>query len=309
MIDEIRTFVGVVDAGNLSRLAILRNTAVSSVSRKLDAIERELGVKLLDRNSRVVMLTDAGEQFLPRARAILSELDDAKHAIAEASADPRGLLTVTAPAAFGRRHIAPAVVSFLKLYPAIEIDLHLSDQVLDLRAQRVDVAIRIGVLPDSDFVATQLAPVRRLACASPAYLARRGVPASPQALLDHNCLTVASLPVPYGWWCFPDVNGGAALPVRGSLRSDDTETLVQAAVGGIGIVHLASWLMSDFLIAGTLVPLFAAMLDPTGKRAPAIHAVRMPGRSHAGKAHLFIAHLRAQFGEPPYWDANMSTHG
>lgn len=307
MIDEIRTFVGVVDAGNLSRLAVLRNTAVSSVSRKLDALERELGVKLLHRNPRVVMLTDAGEQFLPRARAILSELDDARHAIAEASADPRGLLTITAPASFGRRHVAPAVVSFLRQYPAIEIDLHLSDQVLDLRAQRVDVAIRIGVLPDSDFVATQLAPVRRVACASPAYLARRGVPASPQALVEHNCLTVAALPVPHGWWCFPGVNGGAALPVRGSLRSDDTETLVQAAVAGIGIVHLASWLMSDFLVAGTLVPLFASMSEPAVKRPAAIHAVRMPGRSHAGKAHLFIAHVREQFGDPPYWDRALAS--
>jgi DNA-binding transcriptional LysR family regulator len=302
MIDEIRAFVAVVDAGSLSKAATLRNSAVSSVSRKIDAIERSLGAKLLHRTSRVVMLTDAGEQFLPRARAILAELDDAKHAISAANADPQGLLSITAPSSFGRRHVAPAVFSFLRKYPLIEIDLHLSDEMIDLRTQRVDVAVRIGILPDSDLVATQLAPLRRLACASPAYLARHGTPESPLQLLDHQCVTLATHPLPAGWWCFPGVNGGLALPVKGSLRSDDTETHVNAAVAGVGIAHLASWLVSDAIAAGQLISLFAAPLQSPAKRAPAIYAVRMPGRSHAAKAQLFIAHLREQFGDLPYWD-------
>lgn len=302
MIDEIRTFVGVVDAGSLSKVAALRSSAVSSVSRKIDAIERELGVKLLHRTSRVVLLTDAGEQFLPRARAILAELDDARHAISASSADPQGLLTITAPSSFGRRHVSPAVMSFLKKYPMIDIDLHLSDDMLDLRTQRVDVAIRLGILPDSDLVATQLAPVHRIACASPAYLAQRGVPHSPLQLLEHDCVTLASRPIPVGWWCFPGVNGGAALPVSGSLRSDDTETHVQAAVAGMGIAHLASWLASDAIVAGQLTPLFSQAAQQPERRGPALYAVRMPGRSHVAKAQLFIAHLREQFGETPYWD-------
>lgn len=302
MIDEIRAFVGVVDAGSLSKAAAQRSSAVSSVSRKIDAIERDLGVKLLHRTSRVVMLTDAGEQFLPRARAILAELDDARHAISAANADPHGLLSITAPSSFGRRHVAPAVFSFLKKYPLIEIDLHLGDEMLDLRTQRVDVAIRIGILPDSELVATQLAPVHRLACASPAYLAEHGVPASPEQLVAHRCITLATLPLPAGWWCFPGVNGGAALAVGGSLRSDDTETHVHAAVAGIGIAHLASWLVGDAIVAGQLVPLFQGQLARTETRAPGVYAVRMPGRSHAAKAQLFIAHLREQFGDTPYWD-------
>jgi DNA-binding transcriptional LysR family regulator len=307
MIDEIRAFVGVVDAGSLSKVAELRSSAVSSVSRKIDAIERELDVKLLHRTSRVVMLTDAGEQFLPRARAILAELDDAKHAISASNADPRGLLSITACSSFGRRHVSPAVVSFLKRYPLIEIDLHLDDQLLDLRTQRVDVAIRIGILPDSDLVATQLAPVHRLACASPAYLEQHGVPDTPQQLVDHNCITLASRPIPAGWWCFPGVNGDVALPVSGSLRSDDTETHVQAAVAGIGIAHLASWLISDAIVAGKLIPLFNRPVQRDEKRSPAIYAVRMPGRSHVAKAQLFIAHLREQFGDTPYWDRTLAS--
>ena len=302
MIEEISVFLAVVDGGSLSKVARERGMAVSSVSRKLDALEQDMGVKLLHRSSRFVMLTDAGEQFVPRARAILSELDDARHEISAASADPRGLLTIAAPASFGRRHVAPAVVSFLQQYPAIEVVLHFSDQLVDLRAQRVDLAIRSGVLPDSELVATHLAPVRRITCASADYIARAGRPASPLQLVDHNCLTVATLPLPTGWWCFPGFNGGAALPVKGSIRTDETETLLQAAIGGIGVVHLASWMVSDAIVAGDLVPLFALEDGALPAQRAAISAVRMPGRSHAEKARLFIAHLRSGFGEPCYWD-------
>jgi DNA-binding transcriptional LysR family regulator len=302
MLDDLRIFLAVAEAGSLSKAAKARDIAVSSVSRKIDALEAGLGVKLLRRSSRVVMLTDAGEQFLPRARNILAELDDAKDAISALHADPRGLLTVTAPSSFGRRHVTPAVNCFLKRYPLMEIDLHLSDHVIDLSAQRVDVAIRIGTLPDSDLVATRLAPLQRLACASPAYIERCGWPASPDDLLQHNCLTMATKPAPVDWWCFAGVNRNKALPVRGTLRTDDTDSLLQAAVAGVGIVHLASWLVSEMIAGGRLLPLFAAANLAATKSPSAIHAVRMPGRSHAAKAQLFIGHLRDEFGEPAYWD-------
>lgn len=302
MIEEISVFLAVVDGGSLSKAARLRSMAVSSVSRKLDALEQHLGTRLLQRSSRFLLLTDAGEQFVPRARAILSELDEARNEIASASTEPSGLLTIAAPAAFGRRHVAPAVFSFMQLYPAIDVVLHLSDDLLDLRLQRVDLAIRSAILADSELVATRLAPVRRIAVASPAYLERHGKPDTPQALLEHNCVTLASAPLPPGWWSFSGVHGGAALPVKSSLRSDDTETLLQAALHGVGVAHLASWMVSDAVVAGTLVSLFPTEigLPPTSRAA--VHAVRMPGRSHAAKAHLFIAHLRGAFGEPCYWD-------
>lgn len=302
MLDAIQMLLAVVEAGNLSRAARLRGVAVSSVSRKIDALEQELGVALLHRSSRLVMLTDAGEQFLPRARTILAEMAEAKQAIGALNADPRGVLTVTAPSSFGRRHVAPAVLSFLKHYPMMEVVLQVTDQIIDLSAQRVDVAIRLGVLPDSELLATRLAPLCRIVCASPGYLARYGTPASPQELLLHNCLTVASAPAPAGWWSFAGVNGNAALAVHGSLRTDDTECLLQAALAGIGIAHLASWMVNEALDAGLLVPLLAGAAPATAGRQAGIHAVRMPGRSHAGKAQLFIAHLRSAFGEVPYWD-------
>lgn len=276
--------------------------AASSVARKVDLLEAELGVKLFVRGSRSIVLTDAGAQFLPRAQSIASEMDDGKHALADLHVHPRGRLSVTSSAAFWRRHVIPAVASFLKRYPLIEVDLHLSDERVDLMTQRVDLAIRIGILPDSDLIATQLAPVTRLACASQEYIATHGRPASPEELLNHNCLTLASTPVPPGWWCFSGVNREAALPVRGTPRTDDTEALLNAAVAGLGIVHLATWLVSSSLASGALVSLFPDLPAPSKGPQPAIHAVRMTGRSHATKAQLFIAHLKDCFGEPPYWD-------
>jgi DNA-binding transcriptional LysR family regulator len=301
MIDALPTFVAVAEAGTFSKVARAQGVAVSSVTRRVDALEAEFGTRLFNRSSRRVLLTDAGEHLLARAKAILADLAEAKQSLAAASAEPRGLLTVTAPSAFGRRHVAPAVIGFLKRYPSLEVDLHLSDRVVDLSEQRVDVAIRMGSLPSSDLVATRLAPVRRLACASPAYLKRRGRPGRPQDLLGHDCLTVASLPVPAGWWCFAGVNRNLPLAVKGPLRTDDTEALLQAAIAGLGVVHLASWLVSDALQARKLVSLFPEAA-PGGRQASGIHAVRMPGRSHTPKAQLFIAYLREVFGERPYWD-------
>jgi DNA-binding transcriptional LysR family regulator len=304
MIDALTTFVGVAAAGSFSKVAKQEDVAVSSITRRIDWLESELGAKLFSRSSRRLVLTDAGERFLPRARGLLADLSEAKDELISLSAEPRGLLTVTAPSVFGRRWVSPAAIDFLAQYPLLELDLHLSDEVVDLRARRVDVAIRMGSLPDSDLIATRIAPLRRLVCASPAYLERSGRPVAPADLLQHNCLTTASAPAPADWWRFEGINRNRALPVRGTLRTDDTDTLLQAAVAGVGIVHLASWLVSEMIAAKRLVELFPTAQPPKGA-VSAIHAVRMSGRSHTGKASLFIAHLRKAFGEPPLWERGL----
>jgi DNA-binding transcriptional LysR family regulator len=305
MLDAIRIYLAIAETGSLSQVARQKDIAVSSVSRKLDTLEADLGFKLFNRSSRRMMLTDAGEQFLPRAKNILLELDEAKHDMSALSSDPKGLLTITAPSSFGRLYVAPAVTRFLQRYPQMEIDLHISDEIIDLSARRIDVAVRIGVLPDSDLVATQLAPCKRLVCASPEYLAKYGRPKTPQDLLRHNCLLATNVHSVYGVWSFAATNKGAPLHVKGSLKSNDTYSLLRAAVAGIGIVHLASWLVKDMILSGQLVSLFPEE-PPLSKIEPAIHAVRMPGRSHTAKAQLFIAHLRSEFGEPAYWDREIS---
>ena len=307
MLDNIQAFLDVHKAGTFSAAAKLHNVAVSSVSRQVDALEQSLGVALFQRSSRRLLLTDAGAQFLPRAQLIVSEMLDAKAALLDAQAAPRGVLSVTASSVFWRMHIAPVVASFLQQNPLIELDLQLSDQWVDLAAQRADVAIRIGALPDSDLLATRLAPMLRVACASPQYIQNNGHPVTPQDLLHHSCLCLPTTPT--GLWCFPQVNQGKALPVQGRFRSNDVDSLLEAAVAGLGVAHLASWLVYKKVAAGELVNLFpasvalAASLAATAKsQAPAIHAVRLKGRSHSAKAQLFIAHLKQAFGDVPYWD-------
>jgi DNA-binding transcriptional LysR family regulator len=317
MIDRLQCFVSVVEKGSLSGAALDLDIAVSSVSRKIDALEAELGLPLLLRSSRQVILTDAGERFLPRARNILAELAEGKAAVQELDSEPRGLLTVTAPAAFGRLHVAPAIARFLQRHPMLEVDLHISDEIVDLAARRVDVAVRAGILPNSDLVASRLALQNRLLCASPAYLARHGWPNRPEDILHHHCLTVFGRTAPSGWWRFEGVNDNQALPVKGPLRCDDTDSLLHAAIGGLGIVHLASWLVSDAIVAGQLLPIFpmapaqslSARPIARGLKESAIHAVHMPGRSSQAKAQLLIRYLREYFGDPAYWDRAIIAAG
>ncbi|MHA4866443.1 LysR family transcriptional regulator [Duganella sp. PWIR1] len=316
MIDGLKCFITVVELGSLSKAAVQLEMAVSSVSRRIDGLEQELGARLLLRSSRQVIVTDAGERFLPRARNILAELADGKSAVQELDSEPRGLLTVTAPAAFGRLHVAPAIAEFLQQHPLIEVDLHVSDEVVDLSARRVDVAVRAGVLPSSDLVATHLAGMNRVVSASPAYLERHGWPTSPEDLLNHQCLTVNGRVPPRGWWRFEGVNDNQPLPVKGKLRCDDTDSLLHAAICGAGIVHLANWLASDAIVSGQLVPVFPMLPVERGPHPPrrdpgepAIHAVHMPGRSNQAKAQLLIRHLKEYFGSPAYWDLAMEAAG
>jgi DNA-binding transcriptional LysR family regulator len=302
MNELLTCFLAVVDAGNLSAAARVLHLAVSSVSRKIDTLEAELGVTLLHRSSRKILLTDAGERFLPHARRLVADLASARAALHDTDPEPRGLLSITAPTAFGRRHVAAAVAGFQHRYPLVQVDMHISDEIVDLTAQRIDVAIRIGILPDSDLQATLLAPHYRVACASPAYLARRGKPEVPHDLLEHDCARLNYKSGPLGLWCFAGVNDDKPLAVQGSMRSDDVDAMVPWAVAGGGVVHLASWLVSEAIESGQLVEVLGPQYYRRDRQHPAIHAVRMPGRSHPVKAQLFIAHLREHFGEPPYWD-------
>jgi DNA-binding transcriptional LysR family regulator len=311
-IDVLEIFLSVAMLGNFSRAAKLRDVAVSSVTRRIDLLEQDIGTALFNRGSRQVQLTDAGLQFASAAQKILTELNDVRDAIASMQNEPQGVLTITAPATFGRRHVAPAVAKFLLRYPQMRVDLHVSDDMVDLVNQRVDVAIRIGVLDDSDLLATTLAPQRRVAVASPAYLARAGRPTSPVDLMTHNCLSHGGQGMHRaraGWWQFAGVNDGKSLEVAGNLRTDDSESLMKAVLAGVGVAHLATWLVGDEIAAGRLVVLFDNEFDGPLVSPSGIHAVRMPGRG-VRKAKLFIDDLRETFaildGGVPYWDRPFS---
>jgi DNA-binding transcriptional LysR family regulator len=306
MLDGLPTFVAVAEAGSFSAVATSQGAAVSSITRRIELLEVELKSKLFTRSSRRIRLTDAGEQLLPRARIILAEMMEAKEGLAALSADPHGVLTVTAPALFGRKHVTPAIVSFLQQYPALEVELHSSDDIVDLAERRFDVAIRIGALTDGDLLVTHLAPIRRIVCASPKYLERAGRPETPIDLLEHNCLTKASNHVSSGWWEFADTPRDFASRIKGSLRSDDTGVLLEAAVEGVGIVYLGSWLVSEAIRDGRLVALLPQE-EQIRKSVRFIQAVRMPGRSSAIKSKMFVDHLRKTYGSPPYWEQDLPS--
>ena len=301
MIENLRVFVSVAETCNFSVTARALDVAVSSITRKIDALEREMGTRLFIRGPRRLILTDSGEYFAKTAQQVIAELVEVKETLANRDGEPHGKLTVTAPGSFGRRHLAPAIRSFLEKYPHIEIDLFIGDALIDLSVQRIDVAIRIGNLESSDLVATTLAPLRRLACAAPSYLERFGRPTKPEDLLHHQCLSVTTMPLPTGWWCFPGVNRDQPLAVKGRFRSDDTDALLENAIAGHGIVHLASWMVGDPIAKRELVLVFPE-LQIAQAYSGTISAVRLPGRSHQHKAKLFVDHLKSEFGTPPYWD-------
>jgi DNA-binding transcriptional LysR family regulator len=306
MIENLRVFISAAETCNFSETARKLDVAVSSITRKIDSLERELGTRLFIRGPRRLVLTDSGEYFANTAQQVIAELAEAKETLASRDGEPHGKLTVTAPGAFGRRHLAPAIRSFLEKYPHTEIDLFIGDALIDLSVQRIDVAIRMGKLENSDLVATTLAPLRRLACASPSYLERFGRPSTPEELLNHQCLSLTTTPLPVGWWCFPGINQDQPLAVKGRFRSDDTDTLLENAIAGNGVVHLASWMVGDLIAKGELIRLFPdypSVPESSGN----ISAVRLPGRSHHHKAKLFIDHLKSEFGTPPYWDLDLQA--
>jgi DNA-binding transcriptional LysR family regulator len=184
----METFVRIVDRGSLTAAAVALDTSLPSVVRTLAALERELGVRLLNRTTRRIHLTDEGAQYLERCRAILSAVQETEAAFTSGRAEPQGRLAVTASVLFGRRYVAPMVSDFLRRHPKVSAELLFVDRVVDLVEEGIDVAVRIAHLPDSSLVALPVGKVRRVVCASPEYLRRRGTPRAPQDLREHTCI-------------------------------------------------------------------------------------------------------------------------
>ncbi len=298
----LRAFVAVVEDGGFAKAARGMGLATSSVTRQVNALEGHLGTQLLNRSTRSVTLTDAGERYYEQASRILGDLDEANREISESTGPPRGLLRVSLPVAFGRLHIAPAIAEFLTLCPEIELDIQLTDSVVNLVEDRADLAVRIGSLESSSLIARKMAPHRRVVCASPSYLRERGEPAEPADLLQHNCLTFA-----YGRenqrWRFTGPSGQEDVAVSGNLRVDNSELLREAAIGGSGLILMPTWLVGGDIRDGRLRAVLTDWeIRGAGGSEPAIHAVYLPNRRGSKKVKTFIDFLIARFGSPPYWD-------
>lgn len=294
----IEAFVRVGESGSFSEAARRLRTSKSAVSRQVSALEAELGARLLHRTTRSLTLTEAGRDYLERASRVLADLAEANQSVTKLQAAPRGKLRVNAPMSFGFLHLAPAIPDFLARCPEVEIDMVMNDRFVDLVDEGFDVAVRIGHLADSSLVARRLAPIRRAVCASPAYLKARGAPGSPDQLKEHACLCYSNVSLTHEWR-FIDVHGRPwPVDVKGPLTANNGDAIRAAALGGIGLAYLPSFIVGEDLKAGTL----ETVLDPFVPQDMTLNAVYPHARHLSPKVRAFVDFLAARFGPRPYWD-------
>jgi len=297
-LDSMEAFVRVAEAHSFSEAARRLNLSKSVISRQVSALEADLGARLFHRTTRSLSLTEVGQAYFERCTRILADIDEANLAVSSHQANPRGKLRIAAPMSFGLLHLAPVIPAFLERYPDIEIDMSMNDRFVSLIDEGYDLAVRIGKLGDSSLIARTLAPARRVVCASPAYLAKRGTPLTPSDLTRHCCLTYSNMSLSDEWdFCAAD---GARWPVevKGRLRIDNGDALRQAALAGIGLVMQPSFIVGRDLQAGTLT----AVLTEYLAQDVAIHAVYPHSRHLSPKVRAFVDFLAERFGPRPYWD-------
>ena len=293
---QMSTFVEVVARGSLSAAARAEGIAPAMIGRRLDALEARLGVKLLQRTTRRLVLTDEGLAFLEDCQRILGEVNDAESAISEHSLRASGHLTVSAPAGFGRLHVAPLLPSFLAEHREVTLDLNLSDRVIDLVAEGVDVAIRIASLDDSNLVAVKLADNRRVVVASPAYFKRHGQPRQLADLARHNCLPISSEGSQRGW-TFLDNGKGVTVKVGGNMVCNDGAVLHAWALAGKGLAWRSMWEVGADIASGKL----CTALDGFAAPGNDIHAVFAQRRHLPLRIRAFVDFLRRSYAAPDYW--------
>ena len=291
---QISAFVGVASRGSMSATARAEGVTPAIVGRRLDALEERLGVKLLLRTTRRISLTFEGAAFLEDCQRILRELADAEGAVSLGGIRPGGHLKVSAPAGFGRRHVAPLLTRFIEGNPDVTVRLDLSDRLVDLVDENVDCAIRIGDLADSSLISIRLGEMQRVVVASPAYVAEFGVPPAPTSLAEHNCL---SLRQQRGWTLRAD-GEVRVVKVSGSLECIDGAVLHDWALAGKGLAWRSLWEVGADIAAGRLL----TVLDEYAAPPVGIYAV-VPQRRHLPlRVRLFIDLLKATWRDRAYWE-------
>ncbi|WP_028109095.1 LysR family transcriptional regulator [Ferrimonas futtsuensis] len=295
-IEYLRLFVRVASTHNISQAGNELGLSPAVASAHISKLEASLGVRLVHRTTRKVSLTEEGEAFLPHAEEVLSTVDAARASVGAGKASPSGTLRVTAPASFGRMHMMPALKGFMAQYPELSIDLRLTDSIVDLVEGGFDIAIRNALLKDSSLIARQLAPDRRVLCASPQYLEQHGEPSHPEELRNHNCVNLTGLEN----WVFDAPEGQVSIKAKGNLRTDHGEAVRDACANGMGIALCATWIAYEHLKRGELVEILKEypLVSDT-----AIWAVYPSSRLLAPKVRAFIDYFAQYYGMPPYWDA------
>ncbi|WP_306119173.1 MULTISPECIES: LysR family transcriptional regulator [unclassified Roseitalea] len=292
---DLEIFARVVAAGSMSAAGRELGLSPAVVSKRLRRLEDRLGTRLLQRTTRQIALTEAGQGFYERVVAILAGVEEAEAFVSRRSAHARGTLKISAPTSFGRMHIAPHLAPFMNANEDLSVNLLLSDDLVDIVGEGFDVAIRIAELADSSLVARKLAPVRRVLCAAPDYLDRHGTPRTLEELERHNCLTHQTSDT----WRLEGPDGAIGFRPRGNLATNSSEVVREAVLSGLGIALRSTWDVGGDLAAGRLVQVLP---DFEGSTNIGIYAIYPSRQFLPVKVRLFIDHFAELFGSVPYWE-------
>ncbi len=297
MMDEftrIRTFIKVVEAGSFSAAA--RDvSSISSVARQVKSLEDDLGVRLLNRNTRSLSLTDAGRRFYERATSIAHDLDNAKSEAKSLHQEVKGILRVSLRVSAGTTIVVPALPKFLEKYPDLQLDISLTDERKDIIANNLDVAMWLGDMPNADIVARRLSPSRRIVCGSPAYFEKHGTPKTPQDLQKHNCLLFVA-PSYRNRWTFSGADSQEQVEVHGSVCSDNGLILLSAGMSGLGVIIVHEWMVRKFIASGQMVRVLGDYTVSPHPNDAELYAVYPTSRSLSRKVKVFVDFLVDTFG-------------
>ncbi|MFA7386147.1 MAG: LysR family transcriptional regulator [Thiohalobacteraceae bacterium] len=300
-LEDMENFMRVVETGSISAAAERLGIAKSAVSRRLSDLEARLGVQLFRRTTRRLDITDSGRGFYERCLRILSDVDEAEQAVSQVHGRLVGRLRVAVPLSFGLLHLCPAINDFMVAHPGLEFDLDLNDRQVDLLAEGFDLAVRIADLEDSSLIARRLATMRTVVCASPEYLARAGVPESPSALAERDCLVYSNARDP-ALWRFRGPDGGErTVRVRVRMRANNGDFLRQAASAGQGVCILPTFIAFHAIETGTLTPILTDYVWPSYHA----YAVYPQTRHLTRRVRVFVDYLAERFAGVPYWDADL----
>ena len=298
--EDIQIFVRVAELGNLSAAGRELRHSAAVVSNRIARLEERLGVRLLNRTTRRVNLTTEGDVYYRHCLRILSEMQEAENAIANQKNTTRGPVTLTCPVAFGNKFVAPIIPKFVEQNPDVQIRLHLSDRLLDLLQDKVDLAIRIAELKESSLIVRKLAANKRMLVASPEYLAKNGSPKVPADLLNHNCLLLRFPGSQQYQWTLqgPDNDAPVTLAVAGSMDSDNSEVLTHWCLDGHGIALKSDWEVGEYLRDGRLKRVLPDYQPPSH----AVYTLYPENRYLPTRVRAFVDFLVAEFGGTPPWE-------
>lgn len=303
-VDHLQLFVRVAVTHNISLAGRELGLSAAVSSAYINKLEQGLGVRLIHRTTRSVALTEEGAAFLPHAESVLESIESARASVGAGSIQPQGRLRVAASASFGRMHLIPRLAEFIRQYPELQVDIHLSDSIVDMVEGGFDIAVRDAKLNDSSLIARRLAPVERVICASPDYLERFGEPETPQQLQDHFCVSLMGLES----WLFETPEGDVSVKVKSRIRTDNGEAARDACINGMGITQSSDWCCYQQIQSGELVQI---LKDYPLANQPSIWALYPSSRLLAPKVRAFIDYFAQRFGDEPEWRAmfKVSSNG